>query len=186
MQGRAYALWGLGVGAATSFIWLSLWDMAGTRFLETLGARMEDEIRVVLDAGREGDDGGVRSAMGIEPGGRPLVIERFIGEMREGGVDAWSISVSNLRQGQSVQGMSVMEVDVRLDATDQTIWTGTAGFVLQPPGSIRLDLDSMISQPRLQSFKLIGPDGRSLRMPSSSTEAGSSPDGGPASPEDDE
>ena len=41
LRGRGYALWGLGLGTATTFIWLSAWDMLGTRVLELLEERME-------------------------------------------------------------------------------------------------------------------------------------------------
>ena len=60
----------------------------------------------------------------------------------------------------------VMEADVRVYATDQTIWTGVARFVLEPSGTFSLDSpDSLLARPVMQRFKLIGPDGRILRLP---------------------
>ncbi|MCP4834001.1 MAG: hypothetical protein GY895_04485 [Phycisphaera sp.] len=167
LRGRGYALWGLGLGTATTFIWLSLWDIAGTRVLETLESRMETQIRVVLDAGRDGDANAIRSAMAFEPGLHELGIQRFIAEVGGDGLDAWSISITNLRQAESGSIPVEMDVDVRLDTTDQAIWTGTANFFLEPPLQPRLEIDSLISNPRLQTIRLIGPDGRSIRLPES-------------------
>ena len=165
LRGRGYALWGLGLGTATTFIWLSLWDIAGTRVLETLESRMETQIRVVLDAGRDGDAGAIRAAMAFEPGLHELGIQRFITEVAGDGLDAWSISITNLRQAEGGSIPVEMDVDVRLDTTDEAIWTGTASFFLEPPTQPRLEIDSLISNPRLQTVRLIGPDGRSVRLP---------------------
>lgn len=165
LRGRGYALWGLGLGTATTFIWLSLWDIAGTRVLETLETRMESQIRIVLDAGRGGDADAIRAAMALEPGGHDAGIRRFIEEVDGDGLDAWSISIKNLRQADGAAMPVVMDVDVRLDATDQSIWTGTANFLLEPPLQPRLEFDALISTPRLQGIRLIGPEGRSIRLP---------------------
>ena len=54
LRGRGYALWGLGLGTATTFIWLSLWDIAGTRVLEPGGVRVKlgEDTQMLVDEAR--------------------------------------------------------------------------------------------------------------------------------------
>lgn len=166
LGGRGYALWALGLGAATTIIWLSVWDRMGTRFLELLEGRMEAEIQEVFVAASEDDPDAIRVILGIEPGGHEVGIQQFIDEVRDGGLEAWSIGIKNLKSVESPFSQPVMDVDVRIDATDQTTWNGVARFVLEPPVGIAFDdLESLVSHPRLEVLKLIGPEGRALRLP---------------------
>ena len=166
LGGRGYALWGLGLGAASTIIWLQVWDRSGQWVMNLLAARMETEIREVFMAASDDDADAIRVTLDIEPGAHEAGIEMFITAVREGGLEPWSISVKGLQEIDSPFSALVMAADIRVDATDRTIWTGAARFVLEPPTNVSIDdLESFSYQPLLQSFKLIGPEGRVLRLP---------------------
>ena len=166
MGGRGYALWALVIGAATTIIWIEVWDRSGSWVLEQWETGMETEIREIFAAASEDDADAIRVSMGIEPGGHQEGIEGFISEVRGGGLEPWSISIKAVKPVDSSLSQPVMEADVRVYATDQTIWTGVARFVLEPSGTFSLDSpDSLLARPVMQRFKLIGPDGRILRLP---------------------
>ena len=183
LSGRGYALWALGLGAASTIIWFEVWDRSGKWVLGLWETRMEAEIREVFVAAWEDDADAIRVTLGIEPGDHQAGIDLFISDVREGDLEPWSISIKGLQPIDSPFSRPLMSADIRVDATDQTIWTGVARFVLEPPTKVTFDdLDSFVAQPFLQSFKLIGPEGRVLRLP----EPPSTPESSPSEADSDE
>ena len=181
LRGRGYALWGLGLGTATTFIWLSAWDMLGTRVLELLEERMEEQVRLVFEAGAEADAPRIRSLMDLSPDSHVAGLSRFVEETKGGGLEPWSISVERPRQVESDGGQPEMLVDLRIDDADGSIWTGTARFDLPAPVVDEFSLESIVYRPRLAGLYLIGPGGRSIRLPGDPPEASPAtvtPDGG--------
>lgn len=165
LGGRGFALWALGLGAATTIIWIEVWDRSGQWMLGVWEARMETEIREVFSAALAGDAGAIRGTLGLKPDEHQDGIELFISEVQAGGLEPWAISITRFQQTESSFSRPVVAADIRIDV-DQSIWTGVGRFVLEPPTRLNFDeLDSFVAHPMLQGFKLIGPEGRALRLP---------------------
>ena len=166
LKGRGYALWALGLGAATTIIWIEVWDRSGTWAMELWESRLETEIREGFAAALANEPDAIRATMEIEPGEHQAGIERFIEAVRDGGLEPWAISIQGFESIDSSFARPLMQANIRIDATDQTIWTGVARFILEPPVQASFDdLDSFLAHPALRSFKFIGPEGRALRLP---------------------
>ena len=164
LRGRGFALWGLGLGAASTFLWMSGFSAFSTVYFGVVSARMEADVRDLLLAAAVEDVSGVEGLIDRSCTFEESEIDRFMAEVRSAGLTPWSVGISDPLEVSGVVEQ-VMTVDVTIHAEDRSVWSGTAGFLLVPPALLMsLDIEGLAPDPRLRNLRLIGPGGRSLRL----------------------
>ena len=157
-------LWGLGLGAASTFLWMSGFSTFSTVYFGVVSARMEADVRDLLLAAAVEDVSGVEGLIDRSCTFEESEIDRFMAEVRSAGLTPWSVGISDPLEVSGVVEQ-VMTVDVTIHAEDRSVWSGTAGFLLVPPAMLTsLDIEGLAPDPRLRNLRLIGPGGRSLRL----------------------
>lgn len=164
IRGRGFALWGLGLGAGWTFLWMSGFSAFSSIYFSVVSARMESDVRDLLLAAAAEDIAVMEGLVDQSCTFDEAEFEQLILEVRSASIEPWSVGISEPLEVSGVVNQ-VMVVEVTIHAEDRSVWSGSAGFLLVPPTILAsLDVEGLAPDPRLRTLRLIGPDGRSLRL----------------------
>ncbi len=159
-RGRGFALWAIALGAASSVVWLSVWDHIGSRMLEVLTERMELVVTTAIEGAVDADADAVGSVIDGPAMDRGELVA-LLADAREAGLRPERISVVRFEQTEAGITPTILAT-IRVACTDGTLWTGEAAFRLRPPPYRGLSIEDLAAEPRLLSLRLLGPEGRSI------------------------
>lgn len=164
IRGRGFALWGLGLGAGWTFLWMSGFSAFSSIYFDVVSARMETDVRNLLLAAAAEDVAAMEGLVDQSCTFDETDWEQLMLEVRSASIEPWSVGISEPLEVSGVVNQ-VMVVEITIHAEDRSVWSGSAGFLLVPPTILAsLDVEGLAPDPRLRTLRLIGPDGRSLRL----------------------